>query len=259
MDWRALRFDRAAAAYDRVTPVQKDMARRLAGLLPADFDPRTVLELGCGTGHLTRALLPHLPRSSFLVTDLAPSMLQACAATLPTLDRSRVRLGQLDGRAPELDEADVDLVASSAMVQWFADLDTHFAKVRDCLAPGGIYLVSGFCRGNFPELDAVLSRPPFAYGEPPGHFLTDAREAARRQGFSVELSEQDRIELAYPSALEFLRAIGQAGASRTPRDGKPLTRELLRELLARYEEVAGLPEGGVRATWRPWYLVLRRG
>jgi SAM-dependent methyltransferase len=185
-------------------------------------------------------------------------MLEACSASLSEWDRPRVRLAILDAREPVLHESDIDLVTSSAMVQWFPDLGSHLGAVHNLLLPGGYYLLSGFCHSNFPELDQILSAEPFSYPPPPGHFLSNAVQFAQDAGFSVQLQEQDTIELAYPSALEFLRAIAQAGASRTPRDGKPLTRSALSTLVDRYQQTATLPDGRVRATWKPWYLLLKR-
>jgi malonyl-CoA O-methyltransferase len=250
-----MRFDRASGTYEHVTPVQADMAHRLAGLVPVDSPPARVLELGCGTGHLTRALLRRLPASTFVVTDLAPSMLSACAERLNELDRDRVELRELDARAPRLDES-FDLLASSAVVQWFPDLASHLRACRALLRPGGRYALSGFCRGNFPELEALLSTPPWDFPEPPGHALSRAEELAKEAGFEVVLREDAAVELVYPSALEFLRAIALAGASRAPREGRPLTRALLRRLLDTYD-ARNAVAGGVKATWKPWFLLLR--
>ncbi len=250
-----MRFDRASGTYEHVTPVQADMAHRLAGLVPVDSPPARVLELGCGTGHLTRALLRRLPASTFVVTDLAPGMLSACAERLNELDRDRVELRELDARAPRLDES-FDLLASSAVVQWFPDLAGHLRACRALLRPGGRYALSGFCRGNFPELEALLSTPPWDFPEPPGHALSHAEAQAKEAGFEVVLREDAAVELVYPSALEFLRAIALAGASRAPREGRPLTRALLRRLLDTYD-ARNAVAGGVKATWKPWFLLLR--
>lgn len=256
VDWRSRRFDRAAGSYERVTPVQSSMARRLAGLIPESGAGRSVLELGCGTGHLTRELLRRFPEASFLVTDLAPSMLGFCGEHLGEFDRARVRLERLDARVPALDET-FDLIVSSAMVQWFPDLGAHLEACMALLKPGGMYALSGFCRTNFPELDSLLSGPPWSFDDPPGHFLSDVGAVAAKAGFEVHLAEEDVVEYVYPSAMEFLRAIGQSGASRAPREGRPLTREHLRLLLDSYDERFAVP-GGVRATWHPWFALLRR-
>lgn len=256
MDWRSRRFDRAAGTYERVTPVQSSMAQRLAGLVPRDAAIERVLELGCGTGHLTRELLRRLPEARFEVTDLAPGMVSCCGEHLSAIDRERVELGVLDARTPS-HPGGIDLLASSAVVQWFPDLKAHLGAASGILRRGGLYALSGFCRTNFPELDSLLSAEPWRFPDPPGHYLSEACGAAEGAGFRIVLREEDRSELVYPSAMEFLRAIGQAGASRAPRDGRPLTRELLRLLVQTYDERFAV-EGGVKATWKPWFLLLEK-
>jgi malonyl-CoA O-methyltransferase len=231
------------------------MARRLAGLIPPAAGEGTILELGCGTGHLTRELLRRFPDARFVVTDLASGMLGLCGEHLGEIDRARVRLEKLDARAPELPET-FDLLASSAEVGEPLDHRAHLAACRRLLREGGVYALSGFCRTNFPELDSILSSPPWDWPDPPGHFLSDARGTAERCGFEVQLAEEDLVEYVYPSAMEFLRAIGQSGASRAPRAGRPLTRELLRALVGAYDKRFSVA-GGVKATWHPWFMVLR--
>jgi malonyl-CoA O-methyltransferase len=46
-----------------------------------------VLEIGCGTGFLSEALLARLPAASLTATDIAPAM----------LERARQRLGAREG------------------------------------------------------------------------------------------------------------------------------------------------------------------
>ncbi|MCB9495407.1 MAG: methyltransferase domain-containing protein [Fibrobacteria bacterium] len=232
------------------------MARRLRSLLPIDPPVERILELGCGTGHFTRELLRAFPDSRLTVTDLAPSMLGFCADHLDEFDRQRVDLRILDARLPEVDQ-EFDLVASSSVVQWFPDLGGHFQACFRLLAPGGVLAVSAFCKTNFPELDSLLSAPPWDFPEPPGHFLVDACRLARESGFEILVSEEDSVESIYASAREFLRAIGQAGASRAPREGRSMTRNLLVQLLETYDRSFAVGQG-VRATWRPWFLVLRK-
>ena len=60
----AARFDNAAASYDAHSAAQRHAARRLAErIVPLGLSPRPrVLEIGCGTGHLTEQLAIHHER-----------------------------------------------------------------------------------------------------------------------------------------------------------------------------------------------------
>ncbi|GEP10802.1 methyltransferase domain-containing protein [Methylobacterium gnaphalii] len=48
-----------------------------AAAAPLAPSPRT-LEIGCGTGFLTRALRSRIPVGSMLATDIAPAMIARC-------------------------------------------------------------------------------------------------------------------------------------------------------------------------------------
>jgi SAM-dependent methyltransferase len=141
-------------------------------------------------------------------------------------------------------------------VQWFPDLAAHFRLAASLLEPGGAYLVSGFLRDNFPELNALLAEEPFGYRDFPGHPL-EAVERAAAASFSVEALRTEDLARVYPDPEAFLAVIRGLGSARRPQEGKPLTRGHLALLSRRYQEGYAVP-GGVRATWRPWYALLRK-
>jgi trans-aconitate methyltransferase len=67
-----------AAEYDayirRVVPRYEEMVARLLDYLPAS--PARVLELGCGTGTVSLALLERMPDTALTVVDAAPEMIE---------------------------------------------------------------------------------------------------------------------------------------------------------------------------------------
>ena len=145
------------------------------------------------------------------------------------------------------------------MVQWFPALEDHFALVHGLLAPSGLYLVSGFLRGNFPELNTLLAEVPFGHKDFPGHWEPDIAAAARKAGFGVEALETDEDREEYPDARAFLDYIRGLGSARRPEEGHPMTRGRLGLLMDRYQERYGADKGGgVRATWRTWYALLAK-
>ena len=74
-----------AEAYDDYAAVQKRIAERLAaGIAALPLGPRPrILEIGCGTGFLAGALELGLRDADWLMTDIAPAM----------VERSRLRFG----------------------------------------------------------------------------------------------------------------------------------------------------------------------
>ena len=244
------KFERASRTYENHSEVQRKMAVQLIAQIPA-FRPRSILELACGTGHLTLELARRFPAVPLLATDVSEGMLERTREKLEGVIES-LELTLLD--AADVDRCRADLIASNALVQWFPDLDFHFAKVAKALPAGGCYALSAFCSSNFPELNEILASPPFEYREFPGHTLENASLAAQRCGFDIVHRSQQILPVLYPSARDFLVMLKSTGAVRTPE--KPFSRERTLTLLRRLQ--AQQTQEGFVSTWKPWYLVLRK-
>ncbi len=264
MSYHARRFDRAAASYGAQAGFQARMAERLMALLTRDGRRRTdgpLIEFGCGTGLLTKLLSDRLPSHPLLATDAAPRMLAEARTNLPAREALGFAVCDASGAVPPPAEALAQgpfrLAASNALVQWFPDLARHLRWTASLLAPGGLYLASGFDQSNFPELNAILREPPFGYGDFPGHPAADLPGLAAAAGLEVLSLESEKVETTAPSPRAFLDAIRSLGAARRPREDRPLTRARL-ELLVRTYQARYPREGGVAATWIPWYALFRK-
>ena len=130
-DVAARGFDAAAAAYEAARPGYPDQAVALLA------DPAAVgvvhgtevLDLGAGTGKLTRRLLEL--GASVVAVEPVPGMREQLAAVLP-----EVRV--VDGTAEEVPAADasVDVVTVAQAFHWF-DAPGALAEVARVLRPGG--------------------------------------------------------------------------------------------------------------------------
>jgi L-threonylcarbamoyladenylate synthase len=101
--------------------------------------PRRILELGTGTGETARRLLDRHPDALLVGIDENEQMLAVARDALPA---SRVSL--LAGRIEdELPEGPFDLVATALCVHHLegAAKAYLFARVRDVLAPGGLFVM----------------------------------------------------------------------------------------------------------------------
>jgi SAM-dependent methyltransferase len=276
--FHALRFGRSAARYEAQAGVQARMAEALLSLWGDRPAPSRVLEFGCGTGLLTRRLRARFPASSHLATDASPEMMALArdAARLSVANNTDLRqtpreegplafatldacgeLTSLHALPAVSASLPVELVASGALVQWFPDLATHLRFAGLCAAPQAAYLVSGFDRENFPELNTLLSEPPFSYRNFPGHTYTGVVRAAAESGWTVSgFLGWDDVQVL-PDARAVLRLMQDLGSVRDPREGGRMTRENLAYLLSEYEQRFAV-EGGVRLTWKPWAALLVR-
>jgi malonyl-ACP O-methyltransferase BioC len=249
-----MRFGRAATGYHDTTPVQRWMATRLVEQLPRDASATAILELGCGTGHLTLELARRFPKSKLVATDLSATMLREASAIWPH-EIKPPRWESLDARTPREFPIHPDLVASNAVVQWFPDLEGHLRSIRNLSAAGTVYVLSDFGRDHFPELERILTSSAFGYSAGPGHDPGEALALAKKTGWRARsLHEESRVEL-YASAADFLRHLKTSGVNRPPPQDRPLTRSRLQALLERLTTEAMAP-GGIAITWKPWFLVL---
>jgi SAM-dependent methyltransferase len=123
-DW-AHSFGGVADAYERGRPTYPtEAARWLVGETPA-----TVLELGAGTGKLTRVLagLGH----DVHATDPDPEMLRQLETALPG-----VRAMVASAEDIPLGDESVDVVVAAQAFHWF-DLDLALPEIARVLRPGG--------------------------------------------------------------------------------------------------------------------------
>lgn len=94
----------------------------------------SVVDLGCGTGELTRRLADRLPESSVLGIDSSPQMLERAQGEVrPGLSFAAGDIGTVTGRW--------DLVFSHAAIQWVDDHDKLIPRLMSLLSPDGQLVV----------------------------------------------------------------------------------------------------------------------
>lgn len=114
----------------------------LVSWLPVQSSPRRIVDLGCGTGAGTFALLARFPDAHVTAVDSSVDLLhrlQHKAADTGVADHVDTVQADLDGQWPALGVA--DLVWASASLHHLADPDRALRLVRDLLSPGGLLVV----------------------------------------------------------------------------------------------------------------------
>lgn len=121
----AASFDRAADVYERSRPSYP--AEAVDWLLPSNA--RTVLDLGAGTGKLTRELVARGLET--IAVDPSPKMLAQLTSISP-----QVRALEGTGESIPLPDASVDAVIAAQAWHWM-DPDAAALEVARVLTPGG--------------------------------------------------------------------------------------------------------------------------
>ena len=204
-------FDRASAGYEAAAGLQARVATELLERLAAfQFAPRVVLDLGCGTGRVTRELKRRYPRALVVALDIAPGMLREARHNQP-LWRRFARLNADALRLP-LAGSSVDLVFSSLVLQWCEPLEQALAEVRRVLKPGGFFAFSTLGPDTLKELRAAWAE---ADGLTHVNRFLDVHDVGQRcagSGLTEPVLDVDRIELAYPHPLALMRDLKAIGA-----------------------------------------------
>ncbi|MDQ2105429.1 dethiobiotin synthase [Azospirillum isscasi] len=233
----AAAFGKAALRYEDHAAVQRVAAERLAervAHLPLPPRPR-VLEIGCGTGFLSRALRGRIGPADWLLTDLSPDMLARCRAALGDPTDSEFRI--LDGETPDLD-GPFDLIVSSLALQWFRDPAAALARWAGLLAPGGRIAFATLAADSFRE----WREAHHALGLEAGVPAYPTRHDLDRlwPGGGAGTVEEDRLLRRHADGLEFLAELKGIGAHLPAEGRRPLPPGALRRVLRRLARPEGL-------------------
>jgi trans-aconitate 2-methyltransferase len=146
-------------SYDRISGPMESLGREVLARLALRGD-ELVLDVGCGSGRITEALIERLPRGRVIALDASQSMVAAARRRLPQAD---VRV--MDALELELEEP-VDAILSTATFHWIADHERLFRRLRAALRSGGRLLAQCGGEGNIDVLrgraNAVRAREPYA-------------------------------------------------------------------------------------------------
>lgn len=238
-------FDRAGATYETAARVQRVVAVRLARLCPAVLSGR-VLEIGAGSGLLTRELAPRLtPGSTAVALDLSPGML-AHAAMPQTLKLAA------DGEHPPFLPGTFDFLASASAMHWYTDPTASIAADLRLVRPGGAFAIALYVEGTLGELDAASRATGFGsiYPMRPTAFYRELFEML--PGVTAQLHEERHV-VTYGSVNGLLRALKSAGVTHTP-GGKVGSPARYREFVRYYESHFGGSDG-VRAGYAVLYCL----
>ncbi len=153
-DWDAER-------YHRLSNPQLEWGRSVLTRL-APRPGERILDLGCGTGRLTREVAAALGSGAVIGLDRSPAMLGQAAAAAPVasgphaLDGRQLSVAYVLADGAHLPFADAfDAVLSTATFHWIKDHDALFSSIYRALSPGGRLVAQ--CGGR-PNLAQLLGR-----------------------------------------------------------------------------------------------------
>jgi malonyl-CoA O-methyltransferase len=249
----AASFSRAASSYDGVAGLQRKVGQQLLDCVPVGFMPGSWLDLGCGTGYFSRALMLQYPQAAGAGLDIAEGMLLHARE----LGGAQFFIGG-DAESLPLASSSQQLIFSSLALQWCSDFAAVLSEARRVLEPGGILAFSSLCTGTLQELrdswqvvDGMVHVNRFRCFE-------DYQRLCAASSMQVLRLEQ-RAEVLHFADLRQLTGELKALGAHNLNPGRPggLTgRERIRGLVEAYEHKR--TDHGLPATYQVVYGILRR-
>lgn len=140
-----------ARTYDLTSEPQQawasDVLARVEGIAP----DATVLDVGCGSGRVTEALLALVPQGRVLALDASADMVALARRRLG----NRATVWCQDVLDLHLDRP-VDAIVSTATLHWVTDHDRLWARLARALRPGGVLEVQCGGQGNIDRVRDVI-------------------------------------------------------------------------------------------------------
>lgn len=231
------RFGEASATYDAAAGVQRQVAARTASIVESNLPGRkslSVLEIGSGSGMLSKLVCPMLADSNILFRDLAPIAMPVAGGNEYRVEKCDAELSLISDK-----EESYDLIISSSTIQWFNSPRQSLKRMARALKPGGLAVVSFYAKGTFAPIDDIVGlRYPV---------VDSGLLESTGCDFMVE---QEEVRVDYASARDALDALRSTGVNALRREplGVASTREIMRRITN--------PDGSASLIYNVKYIVL---
>ncbi|MDR1886941.1 MAG: malonyl-ACP O-methyltransferase BioC [Prevotellaceae bacterium] len=241
------KFGKSTDTYDENAYAQKEIAGKLAALISALYPhtPEIILEIGCGTGLLTKNILPLFAHAYYYLNDINDKVEFLMDSLFPKSNYTFI-----GGDAQSVDFPDkIDLLVSSSTLQWFDNLDVFADKAHRSLSPKGYMFLSAFGKNNLKEIREITGT---GLEYPSSDYLRNLFS----DGFEpVHLSEEE-IPVFFDSATDILSHFRRTGVN-AGCSGIMRTQSKLKSFCNKYDKM--FSDGTkVILTYNPIYLVLKK-
>ncbi len=203
-------FSRQAHSYDQYSSIQKKIAAILIQHITAHTSPKTILEIGCGTGSLTKLLRQKYPHAIITATDISDKMIKT-AQTNWTDSNHNLEWKTLDGENIN-SKNQYDLIISNMSVQWLNNISQSYTNWLQALKAGGEIITSRPAKTAFHEWKSSLESVGLSSG------IIEPQETS-----SIATIHIEPIKCTYPATIEFLRSIKKTGAHTAKNNYKQLS------------------------------------
>lgn len=248
-------FGKAASYYEEHASLQKEVADRLiASLQPwRDIIPTgPIIELGAGTGFVTKGVADLYPDREIIGTDLSQGMIEYCRTKFADHENISFRVADAE-QLPEFDDPHYAMTVSGFAAHWFDYPAQTLAKWLEITKPGGLLLASFAGNESFPTWRSHCRELglPFTANE-----LPDVEEMVIKMSVGPAQVDyyEDTITREYESAGDFFDELKNLGMD-TLKQGRQLTSKEMSLLVDHWDSST---EGKVSVDYHVVFLAVKR-
>ena len=251
-------FSKGAEYYDGAANIQKKVAARLISHIGVNLDPTSILEAGCGTGHLTTILAQLFPESRIDAFDLSPKMISYARQRLAKY--SNIYWEVADTTSFQ-SETKYSAIISSSSLHWLPSMKTGIENLVHKLAPQGEFLFSIMVQGTFKELQD--SRFRVSPDNKPVRDLLPAKKVldiVEGCGLHIQEAFEEEFTAHYKSVKSFLVDIHRQGLTGGDfsSSGTPLSPKEINRIIVDYKKHNSDSEGNVHSTYKVLFVKAKR-
>lgn len=244
-------FSKASSSYDQHAHIQRECACELISRLD-DIQPARVLDIGCGTGLLTRMLAVRFPSAKITACDPSRNMIHEARRIVGADNVEFICRG-----VENLQDGQWDLIASNAALHWTGDIGQTLDILKGRLVTGGVLAFSYFTSSTYPELSQTLTHAAGFEVRLPSHGFATADElqcefASRFEAVSLDIRTHIANFADLRAMLEHIKLTGTRGGGSQPQ------LRWSRQFLERAQDEYIAHFGAIRATYEVMICTARQ-
>lgn len=219
-------FNKAAKSYDNYCDLQLQTGRKLISLTKEHcLNSSRIIDLGCGTGLITRELASALNYENFHAIDFADQLIIKAKKQL-----SQYNINVYESDYDSFNEEHFDILFSNLALHWSPNFTLTLKTLKKAFSKQGIFAFSIPLSGSLHELQ------PFAVK----HFMDESAvlDIINISGYHLKACVTEQMIFNFDNFLQALKSIKGVGANSTDKQSGSGAHSLIKHMIKSSEKVS---------------------